>query len=148
MESLLVAVTIGVGMLMPAQAGVNATFREYAGHPLLAGVLNFSVGLLVLAGASMAIRVPWPTGAVLSTAPWWSWLGGVCGASVVVVSIIAAPRLGAAMMMACLVTGLLFGSVVLDHFGLVGYPVRPVTLSRVAGIGLLLAGVLLIQRSS
>ena len=42
----------------------------------------------------------------------------------------------------------MMSSAVIDHAGLVGYPIRPMTLMRGAGIALLLLGVLLIERST
>jgi len=46
------------------------------------------------------------------------------------------------------VTGQLASSVVLDHFGWVGYHVRTITPTRIIGIVLLIAGVILIERST
>jgi len=147
MQAFILLLTVAAGMLMPTQAGINSTFRQHAGHPLLAAVLNFGVGLTVLLTAALCLRVSWPGSGLLAGAPWWSWLGGLCGASLVVISIIAAPRLGAALLVACLMAGQLSASLLIDHFGLVGYPVRPATLSRIGGVLLLAAGVLVLQRS-
>jgi transporter family-2 protein len=148
MKTLIALLTMAVGMLVPTQAGINFTFRDHAGHALIAGLLNFSLGLTLVLGLTLALRVPWPSASMLAGAPWWSWVGGACGATMVMVSIFAAPRLGAALMVACFVTGQLLMSVVLDHFGWVGYEVRPITAMRITGLGLLLAGVFMIQRSS
>ena len=60
--------------------------------------------------------------------------------------LIAAPKLGAALLIGCFVLGQLLSSAVIDHGGLIGYPMRPITLMRAAGIALLLAGVVLIER--
>ena len=40
----------------------------------------------------------------------------------------------------------MLASLVLDHYGLVGYPQHPMNLWRLAGVALVLAGVFLIQR--
>ena len=40
----------------------------------------------------------------------------------------------------------LIGSLVMDHYGIVGYSVRSISTGRVAGAVLLLVGVLLINR--
>lgn len=148
MKALLIFITIGAGMLMPTQAGINATFRQFAGHPLLAAVLNFGVGFTVLLIVTALFRVSWPSAGQLASAPWWSWIGGFCGATLVVTSVIAAPRLGAALLVACLVTGQLGAGLVIDHFGLVGYPERSATLWRLFGVMLLVAGVAVIERNS
>ncbi|MBT8486901.1 MAG: EamA-like transporter family protein, partial [Phycisphaerales bacterium] len=52
----------------------------------------------------------------------------------------------AALLIGCFVFGQMLSSSVIDHGGLIGYPVRPLTVTRAAGIALLLAGVVLIER--
>ena len=39
------------------------------------------------------------------------------------------------------------GSLALDHFGALGVPRQPLNIGRIAGVGLVLAGVLLVRRS-
>lgn len=138
----------GVGLLLPLQAGINASLRKYLAHPLWAGVGNFTVGLLAIVLIALLTRVPAPALGHLAHAPWWAWLGGLLGATLVVTSLIAAPVLGAALLIACLVGGQLVSSVVIDHMGWAGYPVKPIDAGRVIGVILLIAGVLLIQRSA
>jgi transporter family-2 protein len=50
-------------------------------------------------------------------------------------------------MLGAVMTGQIVGSIVMDHFGVAGYSVRPVSPERIGGVVLLLMGVLLIQRS-
>ena len=90
--------------------------------------------------------LPLPQMAKLSSAPWWVWMGGLCGANYIVIAILLAPRLGAATLIAVSVAGQMFVSLLLDHYGLIGYPVHPVSAWRIVGTGLLLVGVALIQR--
>jgi transporter family-2 protein len=147
MRFLLGALVIAAGMLMPAQAGINAEFRRFAGHPLWAGLLNFAVGLTVIALAALLWRLPLPPPGLVAQAPWWAWIGGLCGATLVLSSLIAAPQLGAALLITCLVAGQLLASLVIDHYGWVGYPQRALTLERIVGAALLVVAVWLIQRS-
>jgi transporter family-2 protein len=55
------------------------------------------------------------------------------------------PRLGAATVLALIVVGQMLGSLTLDHFGILGIPQHPVNPTRLAGAGLLIAGVVLIR---
>ncbi len=146
MKSLLVAWVVLVGMLLPVQAGINAEFKRHAGHPVFAAVLNFCVGLFALALIVVLTRVSFPSPSRVAGAPWWSWLGGLMGATLVVTAIVAVPRLGASLLVAGLVAGQLFSSLLIDHFGWVGYAVRPITWSRGLGAILLMIGTLLIER--
>lgn len=146
-QTFFVLLVIVVGVVLPAQAGINAELRRNLGHPLLAGLVNFGGGFLILLLAALVARTGIPRWSTLSGAPWWAYLGGACGASLVLAGVVAAPRLGAALLIASLVMGQLVASVVIDHFGVLGYAVRPVSLARIAGIALLASGVFLIQRA-
>lgn len=146
MKALLMLLMVFAGGVLPLQAGFNTELRRHAGHPFWAGLANFVVGLLAVGLVLALMRVTPPSAVRLSQAPAWAWLGGLCGLIMVVSSVVSAPHLGATLLVAALVSGQLIMSVVLDHFGAVGYAVRPVTLSRLAGVALLLCGLLLIRR--
>ena len=73
-------------------------------------------------------------------------MGGLCGANYIVIAILVGPRLGASTLTAVTVTGQILVSLVLDHFGAVGYPLHPVSGWRIVGAGFLLAGLALIHR--
>ncbi|MHC5026512.1 MAG: DMT family transporter [Planctomycetota bacterium] len=144
---ILIAVVIVVGMLQPVQAGMNAEFRRHVAHPFQAGTLNMVIGaIVVLLVTTLFVRVGPPGPSAISAAPWWSLLGGVIGGAIVITMLISAPLLGAALLIACFVLGQLSSSVLIDHFGWIGYETRPLSMVRLLGIGLLLAGVLLIER--
>jgi transporter family-2 protein len=49
-------------------------------------------------------------------------------------------------MFALVVAGQLMASLALDNWGLLGYPVRPLSWERLLGTALLVAGVVLIRR--
>src|SRR5262245_45791965 len=146
MTWLLIAIVLGSGMLLPVQAGINAQLRTYVGHPMVAATINFLLGTSALIVISLVARTPLPDPAKLSAIPWWLWLGGLYGANYIVVSILLAPRLGAATLIGASVTGQMVISMILDHYGLIGYRVHPVSGMRLIGAGLLLAGLGLIQR--
>lgn len=71
-------------------------------------------------------------------------LGGIAGAAVVTVSVVAVRHLGASGVTAALVATQLSASVVLDRLGLLGLEGNTITLPRIAGIGLLFAGTYLV----
>ena len=56
------------------------------------------------------------------------------------------PRLGSTMMVTLIIIGQLGTDVLIDHLGWLGVPVNPISLSRAAGLLLLLAGGYLISR--
>jgi bacterial/archaeal transporter family-2 protein len=70
----------------------------------------------------------------------------VLGAFYVASSIIVGPRLGAAALLALTVFGQLAASLVVDHYGWLGFSQHPLTVMRLVGATLLFGGVLLIVR--
>ena len=142
----LAAVAFLIGMILPLQGGVNAQLRLWVPHPVIAALISFFVGTAVLLVASYFFSSNFSGPSRLGSAPWWVWTGGILGANYVLLSIILAPRLGAASLIGLTVTGQMIASVFLDHFGLIGFSVHPVSPGRIVGAGLLLAGVALIQK--
>jgi|TARA_B100001964_G_scaffold131156_3_gene144945 transporter family-2 protein len=141
----LLLVALLVGLVLPLQAGINSQLRIHVGHPLWAALVSFSVGTCVLALVLAVTRVGWPEAGWVGRVPWWQWTGGLLGATFVTSSIVLAPRLGAAVLIATVVAGQMVGSLFVDHYGAVGYPQHAVSVSRVVGVALIVAGVALIQ---
>lgn len=73
-------------------------------------------------------------------------MGGLLGAVYVTGVVLAAPRIGAANALAFIVGGQFIMAIIIDHYGWMQLPVNPISIYRVAGIILLLAGVYLIQK--
>lgn len=147
MRLLLIVLVFAVGLLQPVQAAMNAEFRRHAGHPLQAGVLNMYVGAATITLVLLAFRVPFPPLSTFGLAPRWALCGGLIGATLVTVMLIAAPKLGVALLVAVFIGGQVASSVTIDHFGLLGLERRSADLTRILGLVLLAAGVLLVERS-
>ncbi len=144
---LLPMLAFAVGMLLPFQAGVNAQLRTLLGNPLQAALVSFLAGTTLLLVIALLTRMPLPTVKTVSGIPWWAWVGGgFCGAIYITMVILLTPRLGATTTFGLIIAGQLIMSVVLDHFGAVGFPAHPVNLWRVAGAVLLIIGVILIRQ--
>ena len=128
------------------QAGVNAQLRPALGSPITAALVSFVVGTVGLAAVVALLRAPVPIRSAWAATSWWQWSGGLLGAVYVVATIVLAPRLGAATLIAAVVAGQMVTSIVLDQYGLVGFPVHPLNALRLVGAGLVIGGVVLIQR--
>ncbi len=140
MEWLFVAVAFTGGVALVTQAGLNT---ELARH--LAGVVNTAtVSLCVSAVAILILRkaftAEFPLASAWAKAPWWSWGGGLLGAVYVTCAVLAAGRIGATALVAALLCGQLTSALVLDHFAAFGYGENPITVQRVIGVLLILAG--------
>ena len=79
--------------------------------------------------------------------PWYAWTGGLYGAVFVVAAAWGVPRLGVATTITLMVAGQLLIGLALDHFGAFGAPTHPINLGRLAGVALVIGGVVLVRRS-
>ena len=134
------------GAFVTVQTGSNTRLKEALEHPVPAVILSSAVGMLLLLAALVVARVPLPSVQKVAGAPWTAWLGGVLGAAYALIVVLLARRLGAATLTALVVTGQLVCSVLLDHFGLIGFDVHPAGIGRIVGCLLLVAGFVLIWR--
>jgi bacterial/archaeal transporter family-2 protein len=134
------------GALLPVQTGINLQLRVVFGQPIVAALVSFIVGTIGLALLVAALRAPVPVGEAWVRSAWWNWIGGLLGAVYIVAAIVLAPRLGAATLVAALVAGQMVASLLIDHYGWVGFAVHPVNPLRILGAVLVVGGVVLVQR--
>jgi bacterial/archaeal transporter family-2 protein len=146
MELLYCLFALLAGACAPTQAGINAQLRLWTGDAVPAAMISFAVGTLALFFYAAVARIPWPDIGTASGLPWWIWTGGLLGAFLVAVTVILVPKLGAGTMMGFMITGQMIAGMVLDHYGLVGFELRPMSFWRVVGTLLLIGGVILIKR--
>jgi transporter family-2 protein len=137
---------LAAGALLPVQAGLNAQLRSALGSPVAAALVSFLVGTAGLATIALLLRTPLTFGRAWAVTSPWQWAGGLIGAAYVLAAVVLAPRLGAATLIAAAVAGQMLSSLLLDQYGMVGFPVHSLTVSRLLGAALVIAGVILIQR--
>lgn len=135
------------GAVTPLQAGVNARLGRELGAAWFGTWANFVVGAIAATIIAVVIRVPMPTGAALAGAPWWAWLGGLCGVTLVFSATTSVPHLGYAGLVLAIVAGQVLASLALDHWGVLAAAPKPISLNRLLGVGLVIAGMVLVQRS-
>ena len=133
------------GAVLPFQFGVNAELARWMESPVRASLVSFCVGALALLTVTLVVVRGWPSTAKLGDAPWWVWVGGLFGAFYVLGSVVTAPRLGAATLVALILAGQAIASLVVDHFGWVGFAEHPISPGRLLGVALVAAGVALVR---
>jgi bacterial/archaeal transporter family-2 protein len=141
---LTLAVLAGVSIVI--QQVLNANLRAALNSAALSGFMSYLVGVICMALLALALGDPIPSAAVAARIPWWAWSGGLFGAIFIGLAIFLVPQLGAATFIALLIAGQMLASVTFDHFGWMGLAQRSVDLSRLIGVVLLVAGVVLIRR--
>jgi transporter family-2 protein len=134
------------GATLAAQIGINSSLRVALGSPVLAALVNFMVGLAGLMVFALLTRTSLPGREAVASAPWWAWVGGLLGAFYVTMAALVGQRLGVTALLALTVTGQLVASLVIDQYGLLGMAQQGITLGKIVGAILLMAGMLLVVR--
>lgn len=134
-----------IGCMMPLQAGLNAELTRSLKHPFLGAFISLSIGAILMAGFVIVNGGFIQLKRLPEIQP-HLFLGGVLGAIFVGSSLFLIPRMGATAMIGAFITGQLLGSVFIDHYGLLGLTPQPVSLTRILGVILLFAGLLLVIR--
>lgn len=145
--SVLLVIAVAVGAAVPLQSAVNWRMGASQGHPLYGALVNTSVATLIFVALIVALRLPAPDWKAATAGPWWLWSGGAVGAAFVFGGLFVAPRVGAASFAGATILGTIVASLLIDHFGLLGFPIKPVSPQRIAGAGSMLTGLLLLYHS-
>jgi transporter family-2 protein len=140
-----ILLAVVAGSCLPTQAGINSRLNLWTQSPVLAATISFAVGTLSLMIYALVLRIPIPDTTSLFRYPWWMWTGGFLGAFFVASTIILAPRLGAASMVSLIIAGQMLASLILDHFGLIGYEPHLLNIWRIVGVLFIVGGVVLIR---
>jgi transporter family-2 protein len=131
-----------VGMAMSIQAAVNTQLAASIGaNSVVAALVSFGCGTIVLAGVAVSRGGLGPTFAALATQPAWKFAGGFLGAAFVFGTVFLAPRIGLLSLIVLVIAGQLLTSMAIDHFGLVNMAVRKVSNVRVLGASVVALGV-------
>lgn len=136
-----------IGIAITVQAGVNANLRQALSSPVLAAVVSFGSGLVALILMLVASGGSVPTVDIIRQVSWWKWLGGVMGAVYMITVIVSVQKIGTANLVSLSVAGQLTAAIVLDHYGLLNFAVHPANGWRLLGVGLIVAGVLLVVKN-
>jgi transporter family-2 protein len=131
--------------VLPFQAGINAQLASWLQSPVRAAFVSFLTGTIVLLVAAAFVFKPLPsTGADRRRA-----VVGLArrraGRFYVAASIVSAPKLGAATLVALVVAGQALASLVVDQFGWVGFEPKHISVGRATGMLLVGAGVALVR---
>lgn len=134
------------GAFVAIQAPINTELARGLGSPLAAAAISFLAGAIVL-GVVTFIVTRMQGGFIAWREPqaWLFVAGGLLGTVYVTTSILLIPRIGAAALIAFLITGQLIAGMVIDRVGFLGVAVREMSLGRLAGAGLLIVGAVMVR---
>jgi transporter family-2 protein len=132
---LALALVVAGGGLGAGQSRINAALGSRLASSLLAAVISFGSGLVLVAAlllsrpAGRRALAQWRSYGLR----WWQYLGGVGGAFFVFVAAYTVPVLGVGLMSVAQVTGQITGALVADRFGLSPSGRQPLSLPRLGG---------------
>ncbi|SLN22494.1 hypothetical protein ROA7450_00849 [Roseovarius albus] len=138
-------IMLAAGIGVPILAALNAALGVRIGSPAGAAVFLFTIAFI----CALVVLVLFDKPSTLFTAisaPKHLFLAGVLVAFYVLSITYIAPHFGVGNAVFAVLLGQLISAAAIDHFGLFGSPVTPLTLTRAAGIGLMAAGVFVTQQ--
>lgn len=147
MKYILMFLTFIVGTIIPVQAVVNARLGSQVGGATMSALMSFFTGCLWLLLLNISVN----SSALISikplqTGPWYIWIGGLIGAIFVGYITWINQRQGVGLTFALVISGQVFVSLLIDHFGLLGSAVRTITLEKIIGAMFIIAGIILIKK--
>ncbi len=140
--SLILIAAIG-GVAVALQAQFMGTMDKQVGT-LESVFITYGVGGLVVGLAMLIVR-----GGNLGawhTLPWYTLSSGLLGLVIVGSIGYGTARLGLVTAMTVIIAAQFIAGAIVDHFGILGADLRPLTVSRLAGVGLMLLGTWLVVR--
>jgi transporter family-2 protein len=137
--------TLVVGGMVALQPPANSSLAAHVGD-LGAALVSLLISTVLVTLALVALGDPGRLSGISGMRPEHA-LGGIAGAAIVAVSLVTVRPLGVGGVTAALVCAQLAVSILVDRLGLLGVHQIPVTLPRLAGVALVIAGTLLITRT-
>jgi transporter family-2 protein len=137
--------TLAAGGLVGLQPPANAALAEHVGD-LAAAFVSVVISAAIIGLVFVAFGHPGRLSGLSSFRP-EHVLGGIAGAVVVSISLVAVRPLGAGGVVALLVAAQLIVSVVADRFGWFGLRHASLGAGRLLGVALVVGGTLLVTRT-
>jgi len=134
--------TMFLGVVLAVHLSMNGKVGSVLNNARVGNALFWCIGAV---GALAIGLTGWQTGAlgplkqvhpVLLTA-------GILGACLVFAIAWLIPQVGAGPVMITLLAGQILGGMLMSHFGWLGSPVQPVTMTKIAGVVVMIGGVVL-----
>jgi transporter family-2 protein len=137
----LAAIAAGVATSFQSAANGGLSSRTGLGSALILNTSIVLLGTFVFFFATRSNATFFPAGT-----PWSLYAGGFCGFTIILAAAFVFPKIGAGQATVLMVLGQSAAALAIDQFGLMGLSRAPVSLSRIGGIVLIIAGVVLSRR--
>ena len=145
MKSYLYALTMFLGVVLTVHLAMNGKVGAVIGNPRVGNALFWCIGAVTAVGIGLSGWQPGALSGLRHVNP-LLLTAGAMGATLVFGIAWLIPQIGAQQMTVMLIAGQILSAMLLSHFGWLGSPVQPVTLTHVTGALLLVGGVFLATR--
>ncbi|MCF1749577.1 MULTISPECIES: DMT family transporter [Mariniradius] len=147
MNKIYLVLALVAGFVLPLQIAFNNKLTSFSGNAITSSLISFSVGTIALVVYSISNpSAMYKSFLQIGQSPPYAWLGGLVGAFYIISTIVASPRIGIAVFLGLVVCGQMVTSLLLDHYGLFGMPVKPFNWVKGIGLILVIAGIFLIKK--
>ena len=128
-------IALAAGVALATQSAINTQLaKAMSSEAVIATFISFAVGTIVLFFIAWVKTDLWGNLSAIPSQPWWKLIGGVLGAIVVFTTVLLAPKLGITAMLFFIIVGQLITAATIDHFGLIGMPIREVNITKFIGL--------------
>ena len=138
------AVMVLAGFGIPVMAAMNGALGLRVGAPAAATSM-FLFGGICAAGITLATG-GFPMKAFQSVPP-WLYLAGLAVVFYILSITMLGPKIGIGTAVLCVLLGQIISAALIDHFGWFGAPQSPITLKKLVGLLLMVAGIWLARRT-
>lgn len=143
MNTIYYVIAFAAGLGITLQTTLNSQLaRGLGGDSVTAALFSFSAGAFSLGIYSLLRGGLFASLAAIPSQPLWSLAGGLIGVCALFSYVVLAPKIGFSALLGLAIVGQLLSSQMIDHFGLLGAVKRPVSLSKLAGMLVMLIGLI------
>lgn len=138
----LLVLTMFLGVVLAVHLAMNGKVGAVLNNPRVGNALFWCIGAV---GAVVIGLTGWQPGALAPLRQVHPLLltAGILGTCLVFAIAWLIPRVGAGPVMITLLAGQVLGGILMSHFGWLGSPVQPVTVTKIAGVLVMIGGVVL-----
>lgn len=139
MKVSLIALMLLIGFVLTLHLAMNAQVGVIVKNPRMGNALFWTIGAVT---AILIGLTGWDSAffSNLKQVPLWLLTAGIMGGALVFGIAWTMPQLGAGTAFVLMIAGQVISGMIFSHFGLLGSPVEPVSMIKIVGVVLLIAG--------
>lgn len=139
MKVYLIALMLLIGFVLTLHLAMNAQVGAMVKNPRMGNALFWAIGA---ATAIIIGLTGWDPAffSNLKQVPVWLLTAGIMGGALVFGIAWAMPKLGAGTAFVLMIAGQVISGMIFSHYGMLGSPVEPISMIKVVGVVLLIAG--------